>query len=174
MLFLRRDQCCAYTDVCPPLGLRGEVLTNSNVAIEPPRTICLAVRMRHRLVDQSARAEIRLQNQRRLIVKYNDFTMAGEFRVQGQGRAPRPAANNNEYQGGEQGPGSLAETPCLCAGAQILIAPRDVGANKSPARSPARAHQLSFNFANSMICRVVSTPECRIIARCQFIHIAMS
>jgi hypothetical protein len=25
--------------------------------------ICLAVRMRHRLVDQSARAEIRLQNQ---------------------------------------------------------------------------------------------------------------
>jgi hypothetical protein len=35
---------------------------------------------------------------KRLIVKYNGFTMAGEFRVQAQRCAPRTGANNNEHQ----------------------------------------------------------------------------
>jgi hypothetical protein len=51
------------------------------------------------------RSEIRLQNQRRLIVNNNENYKAGKFRVQRQGRAPRMTADNNEYQYREQGQG---------------------------------------------------------------------
>jgi hypothetical protein len=36
-----------------------------------------------------------------LVANNNEIYKSGEFRVQRQGRAPRSAANNNEYQRGE-------------------------------------------------------------------------
>jgi hypothetical protein len=38
-----------------------------------------------------------------VVVNNNEIYKAGEFRVQRQGRAPRPAANNNEYQAENKG-----------------------------------------------------------------------
>jgi hypothetical protein len=94
----------------------------------------------------SARVRNSPANSMWVIVKNNEKYNAGEFRVQRQGRAPRAAANNNEYQCGQQWPGSW--TPLLPRGSYSR---RDAAQKKGPARSPVRAHQLSFNFMNRRI-----------------------
>jgi hypothetical protein len=69
----------------------------------------------------SARVRNSPANSMGVIVKNNEKYNAGEFRLQRQGRAPRAAANNNEYQCGQQWPGSWTGT---FASSRILFAPR--------------------------------------------------
>jgi hypothetical protein len=52
-----------------------------DLAIESPAAICIALSQGQLPIDQFARAEIHLQIQGGSL-KYNRFTMAGEFRVQ--------------------------------------------------------------------------------------------
>ena len=87
--------------------------------------------------------------------------------MQRQGRAPRSAAKNNEYQAKNKGRDTHRRGgPAVSPWAPIRGAPttrravRSQRPNKNPARSPARAHQLIFNFTNNLICRVVSTMAC--------------
>jgi hypothetical protein len=54
--------------------------------------------------------------QRWAIVNNNENYNGRVIRVQRQGRAPRSAANNNEYQCEEQGQASWAEHPLLARG----------------------------------------------------------
>src|SRR5260370_25429809 len=53
--------------------------------------------------------------------------------------------------------GTMGRSTLLARGAQILVAPRRVAPNKNPARSPARAHFVSVNFTNALICAIVSS-----------------
>jgi hypothetical protein len=78
-----------------------------------------------------------------VLVNNNENYKAGQFRVQRQGRAPRSAANNNEYQGGEQGPGSWAGTPLL---ARESWSCRDTAQKKPGAVSrPGTPTQFQFH-----------------------------
>jgi hypothetical protein len=88
------------------------------------------------------------------LVNNNEIYKLWSFRVRRQRPEPRPAENNNEYQAENKGRGHGQEHLCL---SQILSAlqPRR---KQGPARSPARVHFVSFNFTNTTIRRMSSTP----------------
>jgi hypothetical protein len=97
-------------------------------AIEPPTAILHGALQR-------ARAPCSIRSHRNspaksegLVVNNNEIYKAGEFRVQRQRRAPRPTANNNEYQGENKG---RVEAPCLRAGCRSWSAATHIGQNKA-------------------------------------------
>jgi hypothetical protein len=90
--------------------------------------------------------------------------MAGEFREQRQGRAPRSPQINNKYQAQNKAGRSAALVAALLGSAAGAHEGRpyespDHPTKQNPARFPGRAQIASFNFTNNLICRLASTPE---------------
>jgi hypothetical protein len=98
-----------------------------------------------------ARAEIRLQNQSRLIVNNNEFAEPGNFACKVSDGAQRMTPNNNEHQCKNRWPGSWAEQVCLLARPNLESRRAHQATPGVVSRLAQSAQFRSFNLPNALI-----------------------